>query len=255
MTSADNIVSISVISLLLIIIIVVIIIIAIKFSQKLNQIKNKSEGYKSKPKMMKTTEKKMNEKKYVPTYITKKFISQNPQNEGYIQKDINNTTEKSISQLFDGINKNVLFENERGMAEIMERDMNRINDQRALADGMQMYAVKNLTPAEARKYAVEQNYIYDENNSEALPKELLTSMGIAEQVKQGAIVTENQPVIYTSPMSNVPNANYNANNKLTEIRNKQLNALGQIGQVVSDPMVPYARQFKNRNMKKALTIN
>ena len=252
MISSENVVAVSLISVLLIIIVVAIIIIVILFCRKLKTITKKAETYKptvsnGKRHLMSPTRIRAALGKSTPTRIRaalgkstptigkeeKKVESPREQYQYQIDSEVGRDL---INSVFDGINKDVIYQDENAISEVEMMNQNRIDYQKARDDALQMNAVHAPTPAEARQWAVEQNYIYTDNNDEALPKELITSLGISAQIQQGAVAVDNLPFMYTMPMSNNPNSTYNANNALTEKRNIELNGLAALGQIASNPI-------------------
>lgn len=240
MISSENVVAVSLISVLLIIIVVAIIIIVILFCRKLKTVSKKAETYKPGA---------SNEKQHLmsPGHIraalgksisTSRKVEKNTESprEQYQYQIDSEVGRDLIDSVFDGINKDVIYQDENAISEVEMMNKNRIDYQKARDDALQMNAVHAPTPAEARQWAVEQNYVYTDNNDEALPKELITSLGISAQIQQGAVAVDNLPFMYTMPMSNNPNSTYNANNALTEKRNIELNGLAALGQIASNPI-------------------
>ena len=240
MISSENVVAVSLISVLLIIIVVSIIIIVILFCRKLKSITKKAETYKptvsnGKHRLMSPTRIRAALGKSTPTIGKDEKKVESPREQYQYQID-SEVGRDLINSVFDGINKDVIYQDENAISEVEMMNQNRIDYQKARDDALQMNAIHSPTPAEARQWAVEQNYIYTDNNDEALPKELITSLGISAQIQQGAVAVDNLPFMYTMPMSNNPNSTYNANNALTEKRNIELNGLAALGQIASNPI-------------------
>lgn len=240
MISSENVVAVSLISVLLIIIVVAIIIIVILFCRKLKSITKKAETYKpsvsnGKRRLMSPTRIRAALGKSSPTIGKEEEKIESPREQYQYQID-SEVGRDLINSVFDGINKDVIYQDENAISEVEMMNQNRIDYQKARDDALQMNAIHSPTPAEARQWAVEQNYIYTDNNDEALPKELITSLGISAQIQQGAVAVDNLPFMYTMPMSNNPNSTYNANNALTEKRNIELNGLAALGQIASNPI-------------------
>lgn len=240
MISSENVVAVSLISVLLIIIVVAIIIIVILFCRKLKTVSKKAETYKSgisneKQHLMSPRYIRAALGKSTPTIGKDEKNMENPREQYQYQID-SEVGRDLINSVFDGINKDVIYQDENAISEVEMMNQNRIDYQKARDDALQMDAIHAPTPAEARQWAVEQNYIYTDNNDEALPKELITSLGISSQIQQGAVAVDNLPFMYTMPMSNNPNSTYNANNALTEKRNIELNGLAALGQIASNPI-------------------
>lgn len=240
MISSENVVAVSLISVLLIIIVVSIIIIVILFCRKLKSITKKAETYKPtvsnrKRHLMSPSRIRAALGKSIQTVRKDEKKVESPREQYQYQID-SEVGRDLINSVFDGINKDVIYQDENAISEVEMMNQNRIDYQKARDDALQMNAVHAPTPAEARQWAVEQNYIYTDNNDEALPKELITSLGISAQIQQGAVAVDNLPFMYTMPMSNNPNSTYNANNALTEKRNIELNGLAALGQIASNPI-------------------
>lgn len=240
MISSENVVAVSLISVLLIIIVVAIIIIVILFCRKLKAVSKKAETYKSgvsngKQHLMSPRLIRAALGKSTPTIGKDEKNMENPREQYQYQID-SEVGRDLINSVFDGINKDVIYQDENAISEVEMMNQNKIDYQKARDDALQMDAIHAPTPAEARQWAVEQNYIYTDNNDEALPKELITSLGISSQIQQGAVAVDNLPFMYTMPMSNNPNSTYNANNALTEKRNIELNGLAALGQIASNPI-------------------
>lgn len=240
MISSENVVAVSLISVLLIIIVVAIIIIVILFCRKLKSITKKAETYKptvsnGKRHLMSPKRIRAALGKSIQTVRKNEKKVESPREQYQYQID-SEVGRDLINSVFDGINKDVIYQDENAISEVEMMNQNRIDYQKARDDALQMNAVHAPTPAEARQWAVEQNYIYTDNNDEALPKELITSLGISAQIQQGAVAVDNLPFMYTMPMSNNPNSTYNANNALTEKRNIELNGVAALGQIASNPI-------------------
>ena len=238
MVSSENVVAVSLISVLLIIIVIAIIITVIMFCRKVKSMSKKAESFKpseaeeKKPLM---SAKKLREAIGKSVSTPEIDDKENPHEDYQYQID-SEVGRNLINSVLDGVNKDVIYQDENAISEVEMMNQNRIDYQKARDDALQMNAIHAPTPAEARQWAVEQNYVYTDNNDEALPKELVTSLGISAQIQQGAVAVDNLPFMYTMPMSNNPNSTYNANNALTEKRNIELNGLAALGQIAGNPI-------------------
>lgn len=260
----SNIKSIYITNLIIFIIIVIIISVTIYLSYNIYKYNKKSEDIinkKKKEELDKETKKK-NE-----NFIVKENFYNRPKKEKHVTFNDNINSGLPIPQLnnskpniipvdntSEDYIKKLVEENSMGLQNLIKKEpnllnpkqekiykeviLNKINNIAALQDGLDMQFTKPYTEEDLRKFNVSANYTYPKDTSSDLPLDLYTTQSALQRIANGGVAISNQPTLFESNMQNMPYSTYNANNKSTNEKNLELNALGEIANIASAPIIP-----------------